>query len=114
MKRRERILYLLPACILIVAFFIFPLCYLIYVSFFEWNGLGPMVYVGWENFKAVFTDPEFAIAVKNTIVWMCAALIVHIPFGLLLALMLNRKPNSGLYRAFTEDGRKGRGYESTV
>ena len=92
MKRRERILYLLPACILIVAFFIFPLCYLIYVSFFEWNGLGPMVYVGWENFKAVFTDPEFAIAVKNTIVWMCAALIVHIPFGLLLALMLNRKP----------------------
>ena len=51
-----------------------------------------MVYVGWENFKAVFTDPEFAIAVKNTIVWMCAALIVHIPFGLLLALMLNRKP----------------------
>lgn len=92
MKRRERILYLLPACILIVAFFIFPLCYLIYVSFFEWNGLGPMVYVGWENFKAVFTDPEFAIAVKNTIVWMCAALIVHIPFGLFLALMLNRKP----------------------
>ena len=92
MKRRERILYLLPACILIVAFFIFPLCYLIYVSFFEWNGLGPMVYVGWENFKSVFTDPEFAIAVKNTIVWMCAALIVHIPFGLFLALMLNRKP----------------------
>ena len=92
MKRRERILYLLPAGILIVAFFLFPLCYLVYVSFFEWNGLGPMVYVGWENFKAVFADPEFAIAVKNTIAWMCAALIVHIPFGLILALMLNRKP----------------------
>lgn len=92
MKKRDRIIYLLPACLLITAFFLFPFCYLIYVSFFEWNGLGPMIYVGVDNFRQVFTDSEFYLAVKNTVVWMCSALLIHIPFGLVLALMLNRKP----------------------
>lgn len=92
MKKREKFMYLLPACILIGAFFLFPLCYLIYVSFFEWNGLGKMVYIGWENFREVFTDTKFHMAVKNTIIWMISALVVHVPLGLILALMLNRKP----------------------
>lgn len=92
MKKRQTILYLLPAVILITLFFFFPLCYLIYVSFFQWDGLSPKVFVGLENFKYVFADPVFRIAVKNTVVWLCAALLIHIPFGLLLALLLNRKP----------------------
>lgn len=92
MKSRQRVLYLLPACLLITAFFLFPFCYLVYVSFFEWDGLGVKLYVGFENFKQVFTDPVFLTAVKNTIVWIGAALFIHIPFGLVLALMLNRKP----------------------
>jgi len=41
MKGQQRLLYLLPACILVFAFFLFPLAYLSYISFFEWDGLGP-------------------------------------------------------------------------
>ena len=63
MKGQQRLLYLLPACILVFAFFLFPLAYLSYISFFEWDGLGPKTFV-----------------------------LLHIPFGLLLALLLNRKP----------------------
>lgn len=92
MKKRQTILYLLPAIILIILFFFFPLCYLTYVSFFRWDGLSSKVFVGLGNFKYVFADPVFRIAVKNTVVWLCAALLIHIPFGLLLALLLNRKP----------------------
>ena len=34
MKGQQRLLYLLPACILVFAFFLFPLAYLSYISVF--------------------------------------------------------------------------------
>ena len=58
MKGQQRLLYLLPACILVFAFFLFPLAYLSYISFFEWDGLGPKTFVGFENFEYVFSDPS--------------------------------------------------------
>lgn len=92
MKKQQRILYIFPAIVLVSAFFLFPLCYLVYVSFFEWDGLGPKIFVGVKNFTYVFSDPTFRSALKTTITWIIAALMIHIPFGLLLALLLNRKP----------------------
>lgn len=92
MKRRQTVLYMAPAVILSLAFFLGPLLYLGYVSFFEWNGLGPKTFVGLENFKYVFSDPVFRMAFKNTVIWLLSALLLHIPFGLLLALLLNRQP----------------------
>ena len=56
MKGQQRLLYLLPACILVFAFFLFPLAYLSYISFFEWDGLGPKTFVGFENFEYVFSE----------------------------------------------------------
>ena len=44
MKGQQRLLYLLPACILVFAFFLFPLAYLSYISFFEWDGYEPLTY----------------------------------------------------------------------
>lgn len=32
------------------------------------------------------------MAFKNTVIWLLSALFLHIPFGLLLALLLNRQP----------------------
>lgn len=92
MKKRQTVLYMAPAVILSLAFFLGPLLYLGYVSFFEWNGLGPKTFVGLENFKYVFSDPVFRMAFKNTVIWLLSALLLHIPFGLLLALLLNRQP----------------------
>ncbi len=51
-----------------------------------------MVYVGLDNFGLVFHDPVFKKAVINTLLWICCAVFLHIPFGLLLALILARKP----------------------
>lgn len=92
MKKRQTVLYMAPAVILILAFFLGPLCYLGYVSFFEWNGLGPKAFVGFANFQYIFSDPVFRMAFKNTVIWLLSALFLHIPFGLLLALLLNRQP----------------------
>ena len=95
MKGQQRLLYLLPACILVFAFFLFPLAYLSYISFFEWDGLGPKTFVGFENFEYVFSDPIFRTAVKNTIVWLLSALLLHIPFGFWLEFWWNENQKGG-------------------
>lgn len=91
MKKRYLILYLFPAIFFAVVFFIVPLVYIVYISFFEWNGLNAMKMVGIQNYIDVLTDKNFILAFKNTIVWILAAVCIHIPLGLLLALLLNRK-----------------------
>lgn len=90
-KKRWIILYLVPALFFAVIFFIIPLIYILYVSFFEWNGLNNMTWVGIQNYLEVLKDANFQLAFKNTILWILAAVCIHVPFGLLLALLLNRK-----------------------
>ncbi len=84
-------LYTLPALGMSILFFIVPLVYLVYVAFFKWNGLGPMEYVGLNNFTAIFQNQTFHKALKATFTWIFSALFLHIPFGLVLSLLLNRQ-----------------------
>lgn len=91
MKKRYLVLYLFPAMFFAVVFFIVPLVYIVYISFFEWNGLNTMHMVGIQNYIDVLKDENFILAFKNTVFWILAAVCIHIPLGLLLALLLNRK-----------------------
>ncbi|HHV13506.1 MAG TPA: sugar ABC transporter permease [Clostridiales bacterium] len=92
MKKRQYSIYLAPAIILTLVFYIFPLLYLCYVSLFQWDGLGPMKFVSTQNFQKVLADRVFQSAFKNTLIWILSALFLHIPLGIVLALMLSRKP----------------------
>jgi multiple sugar transport system permease protein/raffinose/stachyose/melibiose transport system permease protein len=75
-----------------VIFFIVPFVYLLYVGFFQWDGLTPMKFVGIGNYRKVLADPVFRISVRNTIIWMLTATFIHVPLGLLLAFLLDRRP----------------------
>lgn len=90
-KKRSLVLYLFPAIFFAVVFYIIPLIYIVYVSFFDWNGLNAMTPVGVQNYIDVLTDSNFVLALKNTVGWMLAAVLIHVPLGLVLALFLNRK-----------------------
>lgn len=82
-----------PALIIIALFFIVPLIYLIVVSFYSWNGIGPMEWNGWGNYyQTLVKDRIFRTALINTIIWIITACIIHIPLAIILALLLNRKP----------------------
>ncbi|ADK83270.1 carbohydrate ABC transporter permease [Sediminispirochaeta smaragdinae] len=92
MTTKQRTLYLLPAICMTVIFFIVPFVYLLYVGFFQWDGLTPMKFVGIGNYRKVLADPVFRISVRNTIIWMLTATFIHVPLGLLLAFLLDRRP----------------------
>lgn len=92
-RQEHALIYTIPALALTFVFFVVPLGYLIVVSLFKWNGLGPMEFTGLGNYEYIFRNGNFHKAFRVTLLWLASALIVHIPFGLLLSLMLNRRPH---------------------
>jgi multiple sugar transport system permease protein/raffinose/stachyose/melibiose transport system permease protein len=69
---------------------IVPLLNSFYYSFTDWNGFRQSYnWVGFDNFAKVFQDKLFINAIKNTAIWMAAAVILPVGGGLFLALLLH-------------------------
>jgi ABC-type sugar transport system permease subunit len=83
--------YLLPAFVLYSLFFLKPLIQLVWLSFHKWNGMGPMQFVGIENYVRLLTnDPYFWQSLEHNLVWVFAAMIIPLTLGLLVAIFLSR------------------------
>ncbi len=63
------VLFLAPATILYLVFFIYPTIRSFYVSLFEWNGFtDSMKFIGLNNFKELFSNKDFwNVAFLNTV-----------------------------------------------
>ena len=59
---------LLPGCLIFLVMFIVPTCQGIYYSFTNWDGFTAH-WVGFDNFKWFFQDPDLSKVVKNTLVF---------------------------------------------
>lgn len=99
--RKERIygyLFILPPVLGLLIFTLFPVVYSFYGSLTDWDGLGSMNFVGFDNFKDVFSDELFYKAAFNTVFYMIG-IPIGIVLALLLALGLNRKiPGTTTFR----------------
>ncbi|GAA1713725.1 sugar ABC transporter permease [Isoptericola hypogeus] len=71
-------------------FIAYPTGYALYASLTRWNGLGPMQFIGLDNYVALMSDERFRQSLFNTFFYM-----IGIPIGLALSLalavMMNRK-----------------------
>ncbi len=85
-------IFLFPALTIFGLFYAAPLITAIISSFSRWNGFGPMKFNGLVNYIDIFTDPDFHNALLNTLKWALWAAFVHVPFGVLVALILARRP----------------------
>lgn len=85
------ILFLAPALILFVAIFLYPLISVIATGFTRWDGFTDPVFIGFGNYIQLFSQPAFLQALKNTLIWAVCAVLIHVPFGVLVALILNKK-----------------------
>jgi ABC-type sugar transport system permease subunit len=83
--------YISPFYILFLTFSLFPIVSGFYISFFRWDGLSAMRFLGLENYINLLRDPLFLKALTNT---LFIGIISHIPIlggGLILAYILNSK-----------------------
>ena len=82
--------FLSPSILIFLLIFFAPLVMVVATSFTKWNGLSKMKLIQFANYIELFRDPTFLRALENTFIWAAAALFVHVPFGVFVALILNR------------------------
>lgn len=98
-RNRWGIVFILPQLISLVCLGIIPIVIAFVLSFFDWNGFSDPVFTGFQNFKAVFTDPDTGIAIKNTLVYSVIYVPCSIVLSLGLAMLLNKAWGKMFYRA---------------
>lgn len=88
-KNKVAYAYIAPFYILFIIFGLFPMVSGFALSFFRWDGLGSMNFLGLGNYINLFNDSLFWKALYNT---LFIGIIAHIPIllgGLVLAYILN-------------------------
>lgn len=86
-----------PYLLHVLVFVLFPVGFSLFLSFHEWNIIGPMKYVGTANYEKLFLDQYFIKSLRNTLVF----LMIHIPLQIIIALGLAVILNEKLwFRAF--------------
>ena len=98
--RRENFvgwLFTLPALLIYAFFVLVPFVLTILYSFFRWNGVGPMTWVGVKNYISVLQVPNLVGTIINAfwlVVWFS-----FIPVGLIVASVIHRVA-TGRFGAF--------------
>jgi|YelNatPaOPRAMG01_1025707.scaffolds.fasta_scaffold22396_2 ABC-type sugar transport system permease subunit len=90
-KNKMSYIFISPFYILFSIFGLYPLLYGIKLSFYDWHGIGPWKYIGFENYSSLFKDELFKVSLENTVYfWFTTAIPLTI-LGLLIAFILNNE-----------------------
>ena len=85
-------LFLLPGLILFVGVLVAPIIASGYFSFFDWNGIGEKVFIGFKNYVELFTSKPigFLKALRNSLLLAALSVCIQLPFCLWLALKVGK------------------------
>lgn len=90
-----------PTVILFLAFCLYPIFYVLRLSFFDYDGMTQMTWIGGYNYMRVMGDKSWWNSVWNTIQLGILIPLVQIPFSLLFAVLLNGKlKGQNFFRTF--------------
>ncbi|OAK75486.1 carbohydrate ABC transporter permease [Lederbergia galactosidilytica] len=81
--------FLLPFLSLYLLFTIYPMIKGLEMSFFKWNLIRKMEFVGLANYKRMLSDPGFWESVWNTTFFVVVSTPIYVIVALLLALICN-------------------------
>ncbi|HSP22355.1 MAG TPA: sugar ABC transporter permease [Planococcus sp. (in: firmicutes)] len=87
------LLFTLPLLIIFTIIVVIPFLIGIYYAFFEWDGIGanPKVFVGMDNFLALFTDERFMKSTWLTVLFTVLSVLTVNIVGLAFALLVTSK-----------------------
>lgn len=91
-KKVRPYLFVFPAILVFCFFYIYPILYMLYLSFHEWNFVSPdKLFVGIDNFINLFSDKIFLKVLKNTFVYTVGQVGLTAILSLVIAVWLNKK-----------------------
>ena len=100
-KTFKAFLYLTPALLILFVFNIYPIIRSFLMSFYtDYDYFNDIVHAyGFDNFIAVFKDPNFITALKNTGIFVIGVVPISIALSLGIAVLLNNNIKfSGFFR----------------
>ena len=85
-------LFLLPTIVIFLVFNLYPILAVLITGFTSWNGFNPPIFNGIENYiKLITYDDTFLKSIRNLTIWMVIASTVLVGFGVIVALVLEKK-----------------------
>lgn len=93
-RRKESSLWwmYLPSVLLVLLFIVYPFLDGIRISLTNWNGFSQVYdYIGLEQYKRMFADPDTWLVVKNTLLYGIGSTLLQNIIGLGYALLLNQQ-----------------------
>ncbi len=88
--RRIAYLYVLPGFLIYAAFALVPFGHTFWISFHEWDGITPSRWVGLDNYRRVFTDPQVRETFGHALVLVGFYALLPLILGLFLVALLSR------------------------
>lgn len=84
-------LFILPVIIYFSIFYFYPILKSFYDSFFKYNMFTERIFVGFTNYKVIFTSPQFLNSLKATFIYTGGYCVIVWALSFGLALLLNKK-----------------------
>lgn len=88
-----------PFYLLFLVFGLFPILFSIFLSFTDWDGIGPIKFVGLAQYAYLVADPRFWNAVGNTFIIWILSTVPMLFLALVIAFLLHQNIRfKGAYR----------------
>lgn len=94
MKRMTPYMFLAPAAAIMIIGLLYPVGYMIYASFLDWNPsqrIGEADWIGLRNYAALLQDANFWESTRVTLKFSSIVVVSEMVIGVGLALLLDRK-----------------------
>lgn len=91
-KRASALPYLLIAPFFIgyLLFQLYPTLYALWLSFYNWDSMSPMKYIGLKNYQSILSSRYFYNALKTSVIFVLTGPVASL-VGLIAAILLNNK-----------------------
>lgn len=84
-------IFLLPSLLLYASLVIVPIGVAMVLSLFDWDGSGPMEFIGLGNWSTFFADADAMAAMQRTGVLVVASWLVQVPLAMALGIYASGK-----------------------
>ncbi|OLP51741.1 carbohydrate ABC transporter permease [Allorhizobium taibaishanense] len=103
-RRKEALkgmIFIAPAMILVLMFFVFPVGFTVWMSFHKWPLLGTPQWIGIRNYTRMFSDQRFFDALGFTAYYTIVVTVVIFTFAFPMAMLVEQKRRAvPVYRTF--------------
>ncbi len=82
-------LFLAPGMAMFLIYVIIPIFQSMWISFYDWDGLGEARWIGLANYAELIDDDAFYTSLRNNVIWLVLYMLA-VPAGLMIAIFLNQ------------------------